>query len=150
DIHGVSTHGASRLNIYVRRIQKGLIDPQAKLTVERRRGGTLATDAANGLGQVQAVKTLQMLMPMASPQGIAAATIRHSQHFGALSYYCNKAAAADMILFATTNCEPAMSPEDGCQAYFDTNPLAASFPTARGWPVKVDLATSIVARGNII
>jgi LDH2 family malate/lactate/ureidoglycolate dehydrogenase len=43
-----------------------------------------------------------------------------------------------------------MSPEGACQAYFGTNPLAASFPTGKGWPVKIDLATSITARGNII
>ncbi len=150
DIQGISTHGVSRLNVYIRRIQKGLVKPRAKLIIERSRRGTLAIDADNGLGQVQAVKTLEMLMPMAAEQGVAAATIRHSQHFGALSYYCNMAAGADMILFATTNCEPAMSPEGACQAYFGTNPLAASFPTGKGWPVKIDLATSITARGNII
>lgn len=150
DLHGTSTHGVSRLNIYIRRIQKGLINPKAKLTIERRRGSTLAVDAGNGLGQVQAMNTLEKLMPRAKRNGVAAATIRNSQHFGALSYYCNHAAAQDMILFATTSCEPAMSPEGGCQAFFGTNPLAASFPTGKGFPVKVDLATSIVARGNII
>jgi LDH2 family malate/lactate/ureidoglycolate dehydrogenase len=150
DIHGTSTHGISRLNIYMRRIQKGLIVPKAKLVIERRRGGTLALDAGNGLGQVQAVKTLEKLIPKARRNGVAAATIRNSQHFGALSYYCNKAAEQDMILFATTNCEPAMSPEGGCAAFFGTNPIAASFPTGKGFPVKIDLATSIVARGNII
>ncbi len=150
DIHGTSTHGISRLNIYVRRIQKGLIAPQVELVIERRRGGTLVIDAANGLGQVQAVKTLEMLIPMARQNGVATATIRNSQHFGALSYYANKAAEKDMILLAMTNCEPAMSPEGACQAFFGTNPIAASFPTGKGWPVKIDLATSIVARGNII
>ena len=150
DIQGTSTHGVSRLNIYVRRIQKGLINPRAKLVVDRRRGATLAVDADNGLGQVQAVKTMELLTPMAKENGVAAATVRNSQHFGALSYYCNKAAEQDMILLAMTNCEPAMSPEGGCQAYFGTNPLAASFPTGKDYPVKIDLATSVVARGNII
>lgn len=150
DIHGTSTHGVSRLNIYVRRVQKGLIDPKAKLVIERKRGSTMAVDAANGLGQVQAVKTLEKMIPKAKRNGIAAATIRNSQHFGALSYYCNIAAKHDMILLATTGCEPSMSPEGGCQAFFGTNPIAASFPTGKGWPVKIDLATSIVARGNII
>ena len=117
DIHGISTHGVSRLNIYIRRIQKGLINPKAKLVFEKRRGGTLAVDAGNGLGQVQAVKTLEKLIPKAKRNGIAAATIRNSQHFGALSYYCNRAAAQDMILFATSGCEPAMSPEGACQAF---------------------------------
>jgi LDH2 family malate/lactate/ureidoglycolate dehydrogenase len=150
DLHGTSTHGVSRLNIYVRRIQKGLIDPAAKLVVDRQRGGTLSVDAGNGLGQVQAVKTLDLLIPMAKANGVAVATVRNSQHFGALSYYCNRAAQQDMILFATTNCEPAMSPEGACEAFFGTNPLAASFPTGKGYPVKIDLATSLVARGNII
>jgi LDH2 family malate/lactate/ureidoglycolate dehydrogenase len=150
DIHGTSTHGVSRLNIYVRRIQQGLIDPRAELLVDRKRKGTLAVDAGNGLGQVQAVKTLEMLEPIAKANGVAAASVRNSQHFGALSYYCNRAAEKDMILLATTNCEPAVSPEGACQAYFGTNPLAASFPTGRGYPVKIDLATSVVARGNII
>jgi LDH2 family malate/lactate/ureidoglycolate dehydrogenase len=150
DVQGTATHGVSRLNIYVRRIQKGLINPRAELVVERRRPAALAVDAGNGLGQVQAVKTLELLMPMARANGVAAATIRNSQHFGAQSYYCNRAATQDLVLFATTNCEPAMSPEGACQAFFGTNPLAASFPTGKGFFVKIDLATSIVARGNII
>jgi LDH2 family malate/lactate/ureidoglycolate dehydrogenase len=49
-----------------------------------------------------------------------------------------------------TNCEPAMSPTGGYEPFFGTNPIAASFPRKDGPPVKVDLATSIVARGNIV
>lgn len=150
DIHGTSTHGITRLNIYTRRIQKGLIDPKAKLVITRTHGAAMSVDAANGLGQVQAVKVLEKLAKKAKSTGVAAATIRNSQHFGALSYYCNIAARQDMILFATTNCEPSMSPEGACQAFFGTNPIAVSFPTGKGWPIKIDLATSIVARGNII
>jgi len=150
DLSGTATHGISRLAIYVKRIQKGLIDPKAKLTIDRQRGGTLAVDAGNGLGQVQAMKVLDRLIPMAASQGVAAATIRNSQHFGALSQYCNRAADQGMILFATTNCEPSMSPEGGRDAFFGTNPIAMSFPTGKGFNVKVDLATSLVARGNII
>jgi len=150
DVQGTSTHGISRLSIYLKRIELGLIDPAAELKVDRSHGNALALNAANGLGQVQAVKSLEMLMPLARRNGVAAATIRNSQHFGALSYYCNKAAQERMILLAMTNCEPAMSPAGGYTPFFGTNPIAASFPTGAGYPVKVDLATSIVARGNII
>lgn len=150
DLQGVSTHGVSRLNIYLQRIERGLIDPKAELTIERNGGSVLALDACNGLGQVQAIKALDLLLPIARQNGIAAATIRNSQHFGALSYYCNRAADNGMILLAMTNCESAMSPEGGYQAFFGTNPIAASFPTGKGFNIKIDLATSIVARGNII
>lgn len=150
DVHGTSTHGVSRLNIYLERICKGLINPRAELSVDRTHGGVLAFDAGNGLGQVQAIKALNLLMPLAKTNGVAAATIRNSQHFGAVSYYCNYAAEHGMILLAMTNCEPAMSPTGGYEPFFGTNPIAASFPRKNGPPVKVDLATSIVARGNII
>jgi len=150
DLHGVSTHGLSRLNIYLKRIELGLIDPRAELHIDRRRGGVLSLDAANGIGQVQAVKAVDMLVPLAREHGIAAATIRNSQHFGAVSYYCNRAAAQGFIMLATTNCEPAMSPTGGWDAFFGTNPIAASFPTGKGFPVKIDLSTSAIARGNII
>ena len=151
DVYGTSTHGVSRLNIYVRRIQKGLIDPAVKLTYQQRRGpAALSVDAANGLGQVQAVRTLDLLMPLARQHGVATATIRRSQHFGALAYYCNRMAAQDMVLLGMTNCEPSMSPWGACEAFFGTNPIAVSFPTGKGFPLKIDMATSLVARGNII
>jgi len=150
DLHGISTHGISRLNIYVRRIQRGLIDPRAELQIQQRLPAVLAVDAGNGLGQPQAVKTLQRLLPLAQQYGLAAATIRRSQHFGALSYYCNLAAAQGMALLAMSNCEPSVSPEGACEAFFGTNPIAVSFPTGKGYPLRIDMATSIVARGNII
>ena len=55
-----------------------------------------------------------------------------------------------MILLAMTNCEPAMSPAGGYEPFFGTNPIAASFPTGKGFHIKIDMATAIIARGNII
>ena len=150
DVHGTSTHGLSRLSIYIRRIELGLIDAKARIEVDSRHPTVMAVDAGNGLGQVQAVRTLEQLAPMAAQNGVAAATIRNSQHLGALSYYCNRAAAEDMVLLAMTNGEPAMAPTGGYRPFFGTNPIAISFPTGKGFPAKVDLASSIVARGNII
>jgi LDH2 family malate/lactate/ureidoglycolate dehydrogenase len=49
-----------------------------------------------------------------------------------------------------TSSEPAMPPAGGTDAFFGTNPIAASFPTGKGFPIKIDLSTSAIARGNII
>jgi LDH2 family malate/lactate/ureidoglycolate dehydrogenase len=150
DVRGGSTHGVSRLAIYARRIQKGLIDPRASLRVEPGGPAVLVADAGSGLGQVQAMKVLERLEPLARQRGVASATIRNSQHFGALAYYCAWAAERDMILLAMTNAEPAMAPHGGSEAYFGTNPIGVGFPTNLGFPITVDMATSVVARGNII
>ena len=66
DMSGVSTHGVSRLNIYLKRIELGLIDPKAQLEIDRQAGSVVVLDAGNGLGQIQARKALDMLMPMDS------------------------------------------------------------------------------------
>src|SRR5262249_28863847 len=88
DLHGTSTHGISRLAIYLKRLEKGQIDPKAQLQVDRRTGSALALDAANGLGQVQATNAVDMMITMAREKGVAAAGNRRSQHFGALYPYC--------------------------------------------------------------
>jgi LDH2 family malate/lactate/ureidoglycolate dehydrogenase len=150
DLQGTSTHGVSRFATYVRRIQKGLIQPSIDISIEHQRAATIAVNANNGIGQVQASKVLDLLIKMARTQGCASATINNSQHFGALSFYCNHAASEGMILLAMTNCEPSMSPAGACEPFFGTNPIAVSFPTGKGFPVRIDMATSVVARGNII
>jgi len=150
DIHGVYTHGIMRLEVYMRRLRLGLIDPLAEPRFTQVRPAALAVDACNGMGHVQAVKTLDRLMDLAREYGTATAAIRNSQHFGTLSYYCNRAAEKDMILFATTNTPPSMAPTGGADAFFGTNPLGVSFPTDKGFVVRIDLATSTVARGKVI
>ena len=150
DLQGTSTHGISRLNIDLRRIQKGLIDPHAELVIEQRRPAVLVVDAGSGIGQVQATKVLERLYGLAREHGVASATVRNSQHFGTLGHYCNHAAERGMVLIATTNAEPAMPPFGSSEAFFGTNPIGASFPTGKGFPVKIDLATAVVARGNIV
>jgi LDH2 family malate/lactate/ureidoglycolate dehydrogenase len=96
------------------------------------------------------MRVLERLEPLASELGVASATIQNSQHFGALAHYCAWAAERDMILLAMTNAEPAMAPFGASEAFFGTNPIGVGFPTNLGFPITVDLATSVVARGNII
>ena len=150
DLRGTSTHGVSRVNIYLRRIEKGLINPAAELRIQSKRPGVLVADAGVGLGQVQAVRVLEKLYPLAAEFGVSAATIKNSQHFGASGHYCELAAERDMILLVTTNSEPAMPAHGSTEAFFGTNPVAASFPTGKGYSIKIDLATSVTARGNIL
>ena len=63
DIYGLFTHGVSRVNIYIRRIQGELIDPKAEISFDKRGSSVIAVDARNGLGQVQACKVLEILIP---------------------------------------------------------------------------------------
>src|SRR5258708_12643323 len=78
--------------------------------------------------------------------------VAHTNHAAALSAYTERAAAAGCMALIVCNTPPGVPPWGGRVAFFGTNPLAfaAPGPTPNEPPVVVDMATSIVARGNII
>ncbi len=150
DLSGIGTHGVTRLGIYIERINKGLIDPQARPQVVSGAKATAVVDAHGCLGQVAGAFAMSKAMDLARQYGVGAATVKGSQHFGAAGYYCKRATDEDLIGVSLTNSEPAMPPWGSYQAYFGTNPIALGCPSSGEFPIIIDLATSQVARGNII
>lgn len=150
NLAGIDTHGVTRLSIYLKRIKLGLINPKPQMKFEQKFPTAAILDADNGLGQVAGVKAIKKAVEIAQEFGVSAVGIKHSQHFGALSYYCNIATKGEVIAFAYTNAEPALPPWGSYKAYFGTNPIAMGVPDGNGNPILIDLSTSIVARGKII
>ena len=77
--------------------------------------------------------------------------MRNSNHFGTCAYYTEMAAAAGMIGLAfTIGAINHMAPWGGAEALLGNNPFAFAFPAPEGFPISVDLACSVAARGKII
>lgn len=147
-LEGIDTHGVSRLPIYLSRIRNGRINARPQIKVKRL-GAVAAVDGDNGLGQLVAVRSMEVAINLASEYGIGFVATKHSNHFGAASYYCKMAARRQMVGIAFTNTPPGIPPWGGRRPYFGTNPIAFAFPTGN-YPVVVDMSSSTVARGNII
>jgi LDH2 family malate/lactate/ureidoglycolate dehydrogenase len=150
NLTGVDTHGLTRLSIYLKRIKLGLINPRPAMNFEQKFPIAAVLDADNGLGQIAGEKAISKAIDVAQTYGLSAVAVRNSQHFGALGYYCRKAARKEIICLAFTNAEPALPPWGSYQAYFGTNPIAMGVPVKNKTPIIIDLSTSIVARGKII
>lgn len=150
DLQGIQTHGMSRLPIYAARLQKGLINGSTVGKVLKRHGSVLTMDGENGIGQVLAVRAMHEARELARKFGVGMVGVRRSNHFGVAGYYCEIAAAADMIGLAFTNSPKGIPPWNGREAYFGTNPIAVGIPVAGRDPIIIDFSTSVVARGNII
>ncbi len=148
-LEGLDTHGISRLPIYLSRIQNGRINSQADMKVERTAPGLATVDGDNGLGQLVGVRSMQVAIELAGETGMGAVAAKHSNHYGASSYYCKMAASSGMLGMAFTNTPAGITPWGGKKAYFGTNPIAFAFP-GRNQPVVIDMSSSTVARGNII
>lgn len=148
---GHDSHGLIRLVQYVDALRDGRLKPGAPFTVVRETAAVLVADGGWNLGQVQAHRLLERLIPRAGALGLAAGTLQHCGHIGRLGEYAETAAAQGMAFLATVNNHGfgrGVAPPGGTQARIGTNPLCLGVPT-REQPVVLDIGTSVVAEGKV-
>ena len=148
---GHDSHGLIRLVQYIDAIRDGRIVPGAPFTVVKETAGVLVVDGGKGLGQVQAHRLLQRLIPRAQALGLAAGTLKWCGHIGRLGEYAEVAAEHKMGLLATVNSHGfgrGVAPPGGREARIGTNPLCLGAPTNDA-PVVLDIGTSVVAEGKV-
>ncbi|MGD8189640.1 Ldh family oxidoreductase [Brevibacillus ginsengisoli] len=149
DLRGIESHGISRLPIYMERMEKGLVDPKKSGQIITDEGATILLNGQNQFGAVIGLQALELCLERSKQTGIAMTGVRHSNHFGACSFYAQKAIEAGIILLVFTNAPETMAPIGGTQPFFGSNPLAIGIPTRTDPPFLLDMATTVVARGKI-
>ena len=80
DLRGVSSHGISRIMVYCSRVASGLINPNPDIKLINDAPAALTFDGDNGMGVVVGTKAMEACIERASQYGIAAATVRNSNH----------------------------------------------------------------------
>ncbi|MCX6251935.1 MAG: Ldh family oxidoreductase [Bacteroidetes bacterium] len=150
DMRGVESHGLIRLaSYYGSRIQKGFIDPKTPWKVIHETPSTALIDGGNGCGQVVGKRAMEMCIAKAKTAGLAAVSVKHSNHYGIAGYYSMMALEHDMIGMSFTNSQPLVAPTYGKTAVLGTNPISLAAPTNKAHPYVLDMATSAVAYGKI-
>lgn len=152
NLEGIDTHGVSRLALYAHRVKAGLASACPAMRWSHPAPAVTLLDADNALGPVAATAAIDEAVRLARTQGVGMVAVAHTNHAAALSAYTERAAEQGCLALMVCNTPPAMPPWGGREAFLGTNPLAfgAPGPTASDAPVIVDMATSLVARGNII
>lgn len=150
DLRGVNTHGVMRLPIYTRRIMEGVVSPITDVQVITESPGGRLLDGQNGQGQVISREAMAMAMEIAATHGVAAITVRNSNHAGVAGLYAEQAARAGMIGLYMTNGAPSIAPTGGREPMLGSNPMAIGIPTGGVYPVVLDFASTVVARANLL
>ena len=152
NLEGIDTHGVSRLANYARRVRAGLIAATPALRWSYPAPAVALLDAGNALGPVAATAAVDEAVRLAKASGVGMVAVAHTNHAAAFSIYVERATAAGCVAFLAGNTPPAMPPWGGTRPFFGTNPLAFASPgpTPADAPLVVDMATTRVARGNII
>jgi uncharacterized oxidoreductase len=153
NLRGHDSHGVLRLPQYVSFIEQGQYRRGVALKVESESPAALVCDGQWGLGQVQAHRLLDLLIPKARAMGVAVAAARNCGHIGRLGEYAERAADAGLLLLATVNNGGAarrVAPPGGLEPRLGTNPFCAGVPTADpDAPIVADFGTSVVAEGKV-
>ncbi len=143
-------HGLSRIVSYSAQARAGKVDGQARPLLERLRPGFIRIDAAFGFAYPALDLAVAALPPLARDNGIAAAAIARSHHFGVAGYHCERLAEQGLMALAFGNAPKAIAPFGGREALYGTNPIAFAAPRRHGAPVVIDLALSVAARGLVM
>ena len=152
---GHPTHGVSRLPYLVNGVKHRNCVPRAEPKVVKTKGAVAVLDGRKGLGHYVAVRAMWEAVRRAKRFGVGAIAVRNSNHFGSAAFYAEIAARAGCVGLVFCNAEAIVPAFEGKRKVFGTNPVAASFPSAKtktnpqGF-LTLDLATSSVTRGLLL
>jgi len=150
DLRGVETHGVTRLPIYIKRLQKGYVRAESRLTYLKDKGPVSFVEAHGSMGHVVAYKVMQKTIEKAGQYGIGWTSVRDSGHFGVTGLFPMMASDKSLIGYICSNSAPMMAPFGGRERVIGNNPLSFAFPAGRYPAVVVDFSCSVVSSGKLI
>lgn len=149
DLFGLSTHGLSRVESYGERLDVNGIAKAPHIKAERVAPALAKVDGANGIGPLVGMHGLRIAMELARENGIGAAFVRGSNHFGPISPYSYLAAEQGFASMIGSNATTTIAPWGGSDARLGNSPLGFGVPGANGAHFMLDMAMSVVARAKI-
>ena len=152
NLAGHDSHGIIQVPVYVDRIRKGDIVPNALFEVVKETPNTVAVNGNWGFGFVVTEKTMRLVIQKAKANNVAAGTVAQQGHIGRLTDYGLMAAREGLIGLMTADSgriTKHVAPFGGREPKLGTNPICMTFPSNLEGPVYFDFATSAVAGNKI-
>ena len=147
---GSTSHGLFRLPGYVKSMQSGKVNGVASPKIEHKLASVISVDGDHGYAPYTLDCALPELAKAAQSTGIAVMRLYNSFHFAALWPEVEYLAEQNLVGIACTCFKPSVAPAGAKQAFFGTNPLAFAWPRPDSTPVVFDMATSRLAKGDVM
>ena len=150
DLRGVHSHGVVRLPVYVRRLQAGVYNARPNIRVARDTRTTAVLDGDNGMGQLISRRAMALAIEKAKQGDCVWVSVYNSNHNGTEAYFAQMALEHDMIGFClTVGGINHVAPWGGAEAMLGNNPFGIAIPAGEQFPVVLDMACSVAARGKV-
>ena len=148
-LRGVETHGIRRLGPYIRRVQAGGVEPDARPRIEAH-GPLLLVDGCNGVGYLVASVTADAVSAAATTYGVAVAWARNSNHFGFAGYYATRIASHGQVALVSSNGQVCVAPPGSGVPVLSNDPLAIAAPIGDDGFFELDMALSETSRARVV
>lgn len=149
-LRGLDSHGiVSILPGVSSSVQRGQTQPNADIITLRESPITAMYKGNRAAGPVIAGHAMRAAIDRAKAHGIGVVTTVHCAHFGAASAYAAMALSEGMFGLVMCNAAPAVAPFGGASRLHGTNPIAYAAPGKDEPPIVLDIATSMVASGQL-
>jgi LDH2 family malate/lactate/ureidoglycolate dehydrogenase len=145
--HPGQGQGVARLRRYQERIGNGEVNPRAGWSILKEGPALALVDAHNGIGTVAAAKAMRLAITKAKENGIGTVIVRNSTHYGSSAVHACQALDHGCVGIAYTNAGPEMAPWGGREGATGTNPWSIAAPSAKGFPVVLDIALTTAGKG---
>ena len=113
DLYGIESHGIQRLVRYDEEIETGMVTVRAQPEILHETPVSAVLDGHKAMGQLTAIKAMNIAIEKASRSGIGMVAVRNSNHYGIAGYYTAMALEADLIGITMTNTEAICVPTNG-------------------------------------
>lgn len=150
DLRGIETHGVLRVSQYLGMLDRREINRKPDIAVVRKSGAMALIEADLAPGAVAMSRAMDEAIAIAEVSHIGWCTARNVAHAGALGYIASQAVSRPMAAIVMGASSPLMAYHGTRVPSLGTNPLAISFPTAKGPPFLLDMSTSTAARGKVL
>ena len=150
DARGIHSHGVIRLARYIDCMRSGGIRPDAEPVILAEGPAYIRASANGGLGIPASCEVVERLIAKSKTMPLAAASVNHSDHYGAAGFYAMKCADAGLIGFSMSNTMPLIAVTGAVTAGIGNNPFAYAAPAGKYRAVLFDICMSVVASGKIM
>ena len=149
DMRDVGSHGVFRLPRYMAIIDKGDIDPKARIEPRLKLPAALVFEANKAFGAVAMMHAMSAACEQAKHTGVCYAIVSHTTHTGAIGYFSNWAAERGFAAIVASAGSANMAYHGATKASLSTSPLAIAVPGGKNGPIALDMSTAILGIGRL-
>ena len=150
DLHGIDTHGVSRLPNYIKRIHAGGMNLTPDIKIVQEAPATALVDGDNAMGHLVVARAADIAIAKAKAAGIGWVGVRNSNHAGPAMLYARMPLAHDMIgIYGAVGSANHLPPWGGTEMLLSTNPISIAVPASRHQEIVLDMATTVASYGKV-